>query len=225
VSAVARTHEQIFAAIDADDGERVRALIGADPSLASARDAEGVSALMRARYRSNRAVIEAVRSSAAPLDVFEAAAFGETARLEALLREAPAVVVAVSADGFTALHLAAFFGRIQAVGVLLRGGADPNARGREWMTGTPLHSAAAARHTEIVRDLLAAGADPALRQAGGWTPLHSAAHTGDVATVDLLLAAGADPDAVDDNGTSVRSMAEASGDAATIERLVAAGPV
>jgi ankyrin repeat protein len=221
---MASAHEEIFAAIDADDGERVRALIGADPGLASARDDEGVSALMRARYRSNRAVIEAVRSSSAPLDVFEAAAFGETARLRSLLVEDAAVVAAVSADGFTALHLAAFFGRTEAVGVLLRGGADPNARGRGWMIGTPLHSAAAARHTEVVRALLAAGADPALRQAGGWTPLHSAAHNGDVATAEVLLAAGADPDALDDDGTSVRSMAEESGDAPTIERLGGAGP-
>ena len=51
---MASTSEDLFAAIEAGDVARVRAMLEADPSLASARDAEGVSALMRARYRFDR---------------------------------------------------------------------------------------------------------------------------------------------------------------------------
>ena len=52
---MASTSAELFEAIEADDADRVRALLAEDPSLAGARDGHGVSALMRARYRSTRA--------------------------------------------------------------------------------------------------------------------------------------------------------------------------
>jgi ankyrin repeat protein len=215
---MASRSEQLFAAIEVDDANRVRELISRDPQLASARDADGVTARMRARYRSDRSVIDLMRSSGDELDVFEAAAFGDADRLEVLLAR-PDAVRSISPDGFTPLHLAAFFGGTQAAELLVGRGADPDAPGRGWMTGTPLHSAASARHGAIVRLLLAAGADPDRRQSGGWTPLHAAAHNGDAVTAALLLDAGADPAARNEQGTSVLEMAEASGDGATLERV------
>jgi uncharacterized protein len=218
---VASTREDLFAAIDAGDAEAVRGLVASDPSVASARDAEGVSALMRARYRSDCAVMDALRTAAGDLDVIEAAAYGDLDRLRTLLHGA-GIARAVSADGFTPLHIAAFFGRADAAELLLASGADPNARGLGWMTGTPLHSAASARHAEIVRMLVDAGADPNATQSGGWTPLHSAAHNGDPTSVQLLLAAGADPSAINEEGRSVLSLAEERGDPATVADLRAA---
>lgn len=212
---MASTSEELFAAIEAGDAAGVRALLARDPAVAGARDAEGVSARMRARYRSDRAIMDELRSAGGELDVFEAASFGAVDRLAALLVD-PELVRSFSADGFTPLHLAAFFGGADASELLLDGGADPDARGRGWMTGTPLHSAASGRHTEIVRLLLAAGADTNLRQSGGWSPLHAAAHNGDAVTAALLLAAGADPTAVNDEGMSVVRMGEESGDDATL---------
>jgi hypothetical protein len=86
---MASTRDDLFAAIEAEDAARVVAIVASDPSLASARDGEGVSALMRARYRSDRDVIAALRDRVDALDVFEAAAFGEDARLDALLSADP----------------------------------------------------------------------------------------------------------------------------------------
>jgi ankyrin repeat protein len=216
---MASTSRELFEAIEADDAERVRALLAEDPSLAGSRDDEGVSALMRARYRFDKGVIEAVAEAAPPLDVCEAAAFGDLDRLTELLMFDPALVTAYSADGFTALHLAAFFGRPDAARFLLDRGADADAAGRGWMTGTPLHSAASSRQPEIVAILLEAGADPAARQSHGWTALHSAARNGDLASVEALLAAGADASATNDDGASVRDLAVEGGDEAVLAAI------
>jgi ankyrin repeat protein len=210
--------EALFAAIEAGDAEAVRALVAADPRLASARDGEGVSALLRARYRADRAITAAHMAAGPDLDVFEAAAFGDLDRL-AFVGADPSAPAAVSADGFTPLHLAAFFGQTEAAALLLARGAEVDARGRGWMTGTPLHSAASGRHAAIVRLLLEAGADPDARQSSGWTPLHAAAHNGDLATVELLLGAGADPRALNDEGASVLELAREGGDGPTIARI------
>ena len=60
-----------------------------------------------------------------------------------------------------------------------------------------------------MRLLLEAGADPNLRQRGGFAPLHAAAHTDDVEMARLLLAHGADPAiAADDGRDSARIAAD-----------------
>ncbi|TMK34465.1 MAG: ankyrin repeat domain-containing protein [Actinobacteria bacterium] len=219
---MASASEDLFTAIDAGDVDRVRTMLDADPSLAMARDHEGVSALLRARYRLDRGLTETVKARVAALDVFEAATFGDLDRLAVLLAADPSLADRRSGDGFTALHLAAFFGQDDAVRLLLARGTDPDARGMGWMTGTPLNSAASARHAATVDLLLEAGADPDAVQRGGWTPLHSAAHNGDPRTVELLLAHGADPAAIDDEGRSVADLAAESGDAATIAAIAGA---
>lgn len=216
---MASTSDGLFEAISAGDVERVRSLLAADPALATARDAQGVSALMRARYRFDRGLIEAVRACVPELDVFEAATFGDLDRLTTVLEADPSAVAARSGDGFTALHFAAFSGQADTVTLLLTRGAAVDARGTGWMTGTPLHSAASGGHLDAARRLLDAGAEPNERQAEGYTPLHSAAEHGDPALTRLLLSRGADPAATTDDGTDALSFAEASGDAETVDAI------
>ena len=211
--------DELFAAIESGDADAVTTILRADPSLVDARDAEGVSALMRAGYRFDRPLVAAVMAGEPNLDVFESAAFGELDRLTHVLDEDPTRATMYSADGFTALHFAAFFGQTDAGRLLLDRGADVDARGRGWMTGTPLHSAASRSHEDVARILLDAGADPNLRQSAGWTPLHSAAHNGVAGFVSLLLSHGADPTATNDEGTSVLGMAEENGNPETIGRV------
>lgn len=216
---MASSREQLFEAIEADDAEEVRRLVADDPSLATSRDEHGVSALMRAVYRSEPGTIGAIREHVRDLDVFEAAAVGEGARLRELLDADPGLASAYSADGFTALHFAAFFGNDEEVEVLLARGAVVDALGRGWMTGTALHSAVSRKRWPIVRRLLENGANPNSRQSAGWTPLHAAAQNADLASVEALLAAGADPAATNDEGRSVEALAEERGDEPTIERI------
>src|SRR6266705_3147806 len=70
---MASPSDDLFAAIDAGDVDRVGAMLDVDPPLAMARDREGVSALLRARYRLDRALAEAVKARVAALDSFDAA--------------------------------------------------------------------------------------------------------------------------------------------------------
>jgi ankyrin repeat protein len=211
--------EALFAAIDADDAETIRRLIAEDPSLARVRDDRGVSALMRARYRGAGPSVDAISERVGELDVFEAATFGDLERLRALLAEEPGLATAYAADGFTALHFAAFFGTADVVEALLAAGAEVDAAGRGWMTGTPLHSAAASANEGAVRALLSAGADPNARQSGGGTPLHAAAANADIVSVRALMAEGADPAATTEDGRSALDRAEERGDPASIELL------
>ena len=216
---MASTADDLFALIDERDVDGVRALLEEQPWLATERDAEGVSALMRARYQMDKALVATVRALVEELDVFEAATFGDLDRLSELLAEDPELVEARSPDGFTPLHLAAFFGQADAARLLLARGAACDPAGSGWMTGTPLHAAAAGSHAAIVTMLLGAGADPNVRQRHGFTPLHSAAANGDLASVEALLGAGADPAATNDDGATPLALAEAAGDLVVADAL------
>ncbi len=181
----------IFDAIQSGDAGRVRAVLRADPAQASSRDGKGVSAVLNAQYRRRADLVDAVLEARPELDVFDAAALGHVERLRQLLDEEPDGAGAWSGDGFTPLHLAAFFAQQEAVALLLERGADVGAVARDPMEVQPLHSAVAGRDAESVRLLLAAGADPDARQHGGWTPLMAARQHQDAEVERLLLDYGA----------------------------------
>lgn len=210
---------EFFAAVDAGDAETVGRLVTADPALASARGADGVSALLHARYRFHRGVLDALLAADPEMDVFDAAALGHIDRLRHRLEEDPERVSAVAADGFTALHLAAFFGKAEAARVLLEGGASVATYGSNDFANQPLHAAAAGRHIEVCRLLLAAGADVNASQHAGYTPLHEAAGSGDVELAELFLSAGADPRAVTTDGRSPADVADGAGHPDLARRL------
>lgn len=220
------TPEELIAAVNADDAGGVAALLAEDPSLVSARDTNGVSALLLSRYRFARDVTDALLAVDPDLDVFEAAALGYIDRLRERLIEDQARATAFSPDGFTALHYPAFFGKAEAARVLLDAGAGVNVYSRNDLNVQPLHSAAAGRHHEVCRILLAAGADVNARQQAGFTPLHEAAQHGDDELVELFLSAGADPTARLDDGRTPAETADAAGhvDIANRLRTVADAP-
>jgi ankyrin repeat protein len=170
------------------------------------------SELMLARYRGDLAEVARLRAAGADLDVHEAAAVGDTARLAALLLEDSGLVDAWSPDGAQPLHFAAFFGYPDACRLLLEHGADVNVRARGFNGVAPINAGAANDAkpsevaTEIVELLLDRGAEVDAAQSGGATALHSAAQTRNETLVRLLLAHGADPDAALDDGRTPRSL-------------------
>ena len=206
-------------AVNAGDADRVRSFLAEDASLVTTRDEAGVSVLMLARYRFDRAVTDALLAADPELDVFEAAALGYVDRLRERLLDDPEAAAAFSPDGFTALHFAAFFGKPEAAKVLLEHGASAEVYTRNPFANQPLHAAAAGRHIEVCRVLLAAGADVDATQHGGFTPLHEAAQHGDVEMSELFLSAGANPSLTTATGETAADLAAAAGHADLAIRL------
>jgi ankyrin repeat protein len=216
---MATPSEELITAVNTDDAARVAELVAEDPALASARDLGGVSAVMLSRYRFNRATTEALLAADPDLDVFEAAALGYIDRLRERLATDPGAATAYSPDGFTALHFAGFFGKVEATRELLAAGASVDAYTTNAFANQPLHAAAAGRHLEVCRLLLGAGADVNATQHAGYTPLHEAAGNGDVELAELFLSAGADPSALNEAGQTPADTAEAEGHHDLAERI------
>ena len=146
----------------------VRAVLADNFLLSSQRLATGESPLMSALYRGHHDIVTALIDAGAEIDVFAAAATG---RLGDLQRTATSdSIAAYSYDGWTPLHLAAFFGQLTAARFLIGAGANVHAVSRNSMTNTPLHAATAGGHTDVALLLLEHGASGAVADAGGYTP-------------------------------------------------------
>ena len=204
-------HERFFAAIERGDSEQVEQMVGEQPTLANARNAGGVSATLFALYYHEPDIAAWLTGAGAEISVFEAAALGRLDALSAALASDPAQVNAISADGFTPLGLAAFFGQAEAARSLLDHGADPNIASANAMRVAPLHSAVAAQQLAIAEALLQRGAQVNAVQADDFTPLHEAAQNGQVEMIALLLAHGADPAAETSEGKTPLAIAEEAG--------------
>ncbi|MGC2398769.1 MAG: ankyrin repeat domain-containing protein [Acidobacteriaceae bacterium] len=165
-----------------------------DPSLVISRDAQGVSAFLWSIYQQQPLIRDFLLTRLPSLDIFEACALGDCTRIEALLRKEPMLVYEASADGWSALHLAAAFGGAEATSLLLTHGAHVHRFSRNALHNQPLHACVAlSRNVETARILIDQGADVNMEQAGGYTPLHQAAAAGLAEMTRMLLEAGANP--------------------------------
>lgn len=192
--------------------------VQADPALAVLRDAQGVSPLMWSIYFSQPMVrdflLARLAAEGVALDIFEAAAVGDEARLRCILATDPALVNSCSGDSWTPLHLAAAFGTPAAVSLLLAAGAAVDAVSRNPQQNQPLHAALAlGKNAETVKLLLEHGAEVNATQAGGFTPIFSAAAANRVDLAELLFSYGADPHRKSDQGKTAIEFARDRGHA------------
>jgi ankyrin repeat protein len=88
---------------------------------------------------------------------------------------------------------------------------------------TALHFAVQANDTELMRLLIAAGADVKASNRYGVRPVTLAATNGSEPAVSLLLKAGADPNTLTDAGEPVIMTAARTGKVDALKRLIAAG--
>ncbi|MHC5111942.1 MAG: ankyrin repeat domain-containing protein [Planctomycetota bacterium] len=199
--------EAIITAVENNDMFAVDRLIKESPQVASTKMEDGASLVLHALYHGHADVAQRLAADRADLDVFEAAAIGKLSRVRELVGAHPKSVKAFAPDGFTALHLAVFFRRLDVVRFLLAQGSDVNAAAGNTANVCPIHSAAATRSAEMVRVILAAGANPDVKQTGGHTALHAAVLHDDRAMVLALLSAGADAGVANDEGKTAHELA------------------
>lgn len=211
--------KELFQAIRAGDAAMVKTLLDGNPQLIAAIDDSGLPALTVAIYHHQSDVAALLESRGAPVDVFAAAMSGRAQQVRDAITASPDTINSFSADGWTPLHLAAFFGCRECVEILLNAGAKVNERSTNTMQNMPLHAAAAGRHADIVRLLLERGAWVNARQHGGWTALHSAAQNGDAELAELLIAGGADVKARADNQQTPLDLAMTKGHQHMVEVL------
>jgi ankyrin repeat protein len=180
---------------------------------------KGVSAILIAVYYRRPEIAGIFVEHGAKPDIFEACALGSADRVRELLDAQPDLTKTYAPDGFTPLGLAAYFGHLDAVKLLVARGADVNAPSNNAQKVPPLVSAAAGKHEQVVRLLLESGANPNAFEKGGETALHAAAFGGHEGIVRLLLERGADRRAKMDDGMTAEALARAKGHAALAEIL------
>ena len=114
--------------------------------------------------------------------------------------------------GKTPLAVAAEYGAVDLVQVLLDRGADPDILSRPDRTTqdnmSALQRAAARGDVEMARVLLAGGADPNLKNNHGDSAMHFAADYGETEMLQLLLDYGGDPNSKNTAGYTVLLCAE-----------------
>jgi ankyrin repeat protein len=179
--------EALIEAVKVGDVACVKAIVEAAPALASARLSTGESPVMAALYRGHHQVVAALVDAGAEIDIFAAAATGRLDDLRRGLKDRGAVH-AYAYDGWTPLHLAAFFGHVDAARALLQAGADVHAVSRNALTNTPLHAATAGKHSGVALLLLDCGAKGDVSDAGSYTPLQIAAQNNMTAVVEAIAA-------------------------------------
>lgn len=210
---------EIFAALKAGELDTFKKLLAGNSTLAYARNEQGVSLLMQARYDFRQPFIDVILNHRANLDVFEAAALGKLDKLTKVLDVEPDAVNDWSPDGFQPMHLAAFFAQPDTLRLLLERGGHIGIHSKNPLNVRAIHCAAAGRSLDCVRTLLEKGSDPNARQAGGFTPLHSAAQNGSVEMVKALLSKGADRSLKTDDGKMAVDFAKEKGHADVIALL------
>jgi ankyrin repeat protein len=211
----------IFATAAQDDPAALFAALPTDRSPNDLRDRDGTSLLLHCLYRGLKHNLAALRERCTPLPLHEAAALGDDLAVAAALIRAPDALRLLSADGWSALHLAAFFGHAATVRLLLARGADANLWSRGFEHNLALHAACAGRteKPDVVRALIPATADLNACQGGGWTPLMLAAVNGMATTAALLREAGASTALRNDQGKTAAELARDEGHGALAARL------
>ena len=137
--------KSLLDAVRAGDIDGVRANLSADSSCARLKDENGISAVLLAAYYGQPLIANLLIERHPDLDIFEASATGRLERVRNILDKQADLISAYSNDGWTALHLAAFFKQPQLVALLIERGSDIAARSRNQMANLPLNAAVSLR--------------------------------------------------------------------------------
>jgi len=138
---------------------RVRELLDAQPAALNLRAPWNETAVEAATQMGNKPILELLIARGAPVDFFTACVLGRVEQVAAELEDDPALSNARGVHELPALYFAAIGGRKAIADLLLAAGANVNARAE---AAAPIHGAVMGGSAEMVKLLLANGADPAL---------------------------------------------------------------
>lgn len=212
-------HKEIIKAVKAGDTKKTKQLLHANPDLIHAMTERGESIILLAVYYGQKEIAQLLLSKATELTIYEATAVGQIDQVKKALGHNPDHLHAFSADGWTPLHLAAFFGHDEIVEYLIQIGAKINIAAKNEMAVMPLHSALANRNIETAEILVSRGANVNAEQSTGWTPLHYAAAIGNVKIIENLLDAGANRNLRNNEGQMPLEVAKEKGHAVVVDLL------
>jgi ankyrin repeat protein len=164
--------KNLFALADRDDAVALLIELGDMPTH-RVRSESGETLFLYSLYRGKQKCVEALRKRG-DLTLQEAAAAGDVPRIEELIGRAPWTIQSLSADGWTAVHLAAFLGR----------DGDPDITPKHGYT--PLMEAASNGYAAAVDVLLAAGADKTRKHPNGNTAADFAREKGHPELIERL---------------------------------------
>jgi len=199
-----------LAAVKAGDEPEVRRRLSERPSLAAARDASGVSALLHAHLAGHAAIAALLRETGLELDIVECVFEEDWKRMNELAQRDPASPNALHPIGGNLLYAGALAGtndlyRMRALGC----GRDDAPGG-----GSGLTPARAAMNQRTIpgaliaaTDLLSNGSSANARQRGGDSVLHGAVRRRSERLVRLAVRKGADVGARDDAGRTAQELA------------------
>jgi len=201
----AMAEDDFLKAVNSGDVATVRTMLARDPALANAKNAKGTSAVISALFinkgegfldPAKNEMLQAILAAKPHLDIFETAALGTAAQLDAMLTD----VNQRNHFGWTLLHMSAFGGNVATTELLIKKGAAIEARAGSKFRNTPLQTALLSNQYATAKVLLEHGADALVRQSRGFTPMHEGALSGRIDIIQLLLDHGAEINSVADNG-------------------------
>ena len=183
---------QLETLIENSQLDEIVALLSQKPHLATQTTSHQISPMLLACYYKKMDIANAIAEFMPELTIFDACAIGKFDEVTLLVFKDPRAVNEYSADGFTPLGLACYFGHEEIARFLVLKGAEVNLPSKNGFNVFPIHSAVANNNYGIVKMLLDAGAYPNVCQKSGVAPLHSAAQLGNIEMIILLLEHGAE---------------------------------
>ena len=211
--------DEFLEAIQKGNQSKINQLLETNPTLASSKAKNGVSAILLALYHGHQDIARTIAAKKHELDIFEASVLGKLEQVTNLVNHDPSLVNSHSPDGFSPVALAAYLGQKEATEYLILKGANVNAIAKNATGFTALTGAIANNHTEISKVLVNSGADVNHRYEGGVSPLMEASMNGNIELANFLLENGADPNAKTKDGKSPISFAREKHHAEVVEVL------
>lgn len=169
-------------------------------------------------------------------DLIQAAATGDIDTVINIIKRG-VNINAFGSDEVTALYIAAYWGHLPVVCILVEAGANIEL-GRETDNETPLIAASgnallfskqetktSIRQLKVLQMLIQAGANVNARTNEGWNALEAAANSGSIEAVNLLVRAGADINAKDHRGGTALSRAKQRGAIEIVQTLQRFGAI